>query len=275
MARASGGLLETADIVVAGGSTAALAAAITAATAAPDKVVLLTDPTNWLGGQLTASGVSAIDFGELNRIPANQDRRFRDLMRTMGAPANPGGCWVSTMCYEPQNLVDRWITPTVAALPNLVISLNTVITGIEPCGRDSDHPAAPDPGGQICALTVVRRRPRVGGAGAGWSHLLSDAIADWYSPIPSTTFTKEAIRLEAAVFIEATEWGDVLLTGAGTASSTLVYCFGPFLAHFSSSTPSHTRRAKGSTWCPCLSGADWCLQSDGVLPHSRPQGIPG
>lgn len=78
--------------MVAGGSTAALAAAITAATAAPDKMVLLTDPTDWLGGQLTASGVSAIDFGALNRLPANQDRRFRELMRTLGAPANPGGC---------------------------------------------------------------------------------------------------------------------------------------------------------------------------------------
>ena len=202
--------------MVAGGSTAALAAAITAATAAPDKMVLLTDPTDWLGGQLTASGVSAIDFGALNRLPANQDRRFRDLMRTLGAPANPGGCWVSTMCYEPRTLVDRWITPTVAALPNLVISLNTVITGVEPCDRH-DNLTPVDPGGsRICALTAVRRRPLAGaGARAGWSRLLSAAVADWYSPAPSTTFAKEVLRLEAAVFIEATEWGDVLLTGAG------------------------------------------------------------
>ena len=31
-----------------------------------------------------------------------------------------------------------------------------------------------------------------------------------------------------------------------------------------SSTPPRTRRVLRSTWCPCRSGADWCLESDAV-----------
>jgi len=59
------------DIVVGGGSTAAFAAAITAAEAAKDKIVCLTEMTDWLGGQMTAGGVPAIDFGGSNKIPEN------------------------------------------------------------------------------------------------------------------------------------------------------------------------------------------------------------
>ena len=46
-AHASGQLNVHCDVVVAGGSTASLAAAITAATAAPNATICLTDPTDW------------------------------------------------------------------------------------------------------------------------------------------------------------------------------------------------------------------------------------
>jgi ribulose 1,5-bisphosphate synthetase/thiazole synthase len=45
------------DIVVAGGSTASLAAAITAAEAAPELTVCFTEITDWPGGQMS-SGTS-------------------------------------------------------------------------------------------------------------------------------------------------------------------------------------------------------------------------
>ena len=60
------------DIVIAGGSTASLAAAITAAEAAPELSVCFTELTDWPGGQMTAGGVPAIDFGGYNRYPENQ-----------------------------------------------------------------------------------------------------------------------------------------------------------------------------------------------------------
>ena len=48
------------DVVVAGGTTAALAAALTSAREGVRTCLL--EPTDWPGGQLTAGGVPAIDF---------------------------------------------------------------------------------------------------------------------------------------------------------------------------------------------------------------------
>ena len=197
-------------VVVAGGSAASLAAAIAAATAAPAVTVCLTDPTDWLGGQLTASAVSAIDFGA-NRAAAHWSRSFREMMDALGAPRNPGGCWVSTMCFEPAVLVERWINPTVAALHNLRVFKRTTVTATEPCPATAGSgPSA------ICALTAVQRSPRAG-APPEWGALLSQRVNDWYSPAPSPLFTKRTLRLEGKAFVEATEFGDVLATGAASA----------------------------------------------------------
>lgn len=51
------------DIVVAGGSLASLAAAVTAANVSSALNVCFLEITDWPGGQMTASGVPAIDFG--------------------------------------------------------------------------------------------------------------------------------------------------------------------------------------------------------------------
>jgi hypothetical protein len=53
------GMTISCDIVIAGGSTASLAAAITAAEAAPELHVCFTDPTDWPGGQMTAGELRA------------------------------------------------------------------------------------------------------------------------------------------------------------------------------------------------------------------------
>ena len=201
-------------IVVAGGSAASLAAAITAAATSPAVTVCLTDPTDWLGGQMTASAVSAIDFGA-NRKAHYQSKSFRELMVALGSPANPGVCWVSTMCYEPRNLLERYIRPTLAKLPNLRVLYRTVITATKPCGGGSG-------GGngthrRICALSAVQRQPKLGGGATGWNRLLSEAVEDWYSPAPSSEFNKSTLELQGEVFIDATEFGDVLVTGAASS----------------------------------------------------------
>ncbi|MCH9683540.1 MAG: FAD-dependent oxidoreductase, partial [Deltaproteobacteria bacterium] len=52
--------VQTCDVIVAGGSTAALAAAMTSAR--EGAATCLVEPTDWIGGQLTAGGVPAVDF---------------------------------------------------------------------------------------------------------------------------------------------------------------------------------------------------------------------
>jgi len=194
--------VERCDIVVAGGSTASLAAAITAAETDPGLEVCFTEITDWPGGQMTSGGVPAIDFGELNSMPENQPRSFREAMTFLGGPEfNPGACWVSKTCYLPNRLVEGFIMPRLAATKNLRVFLRTVVV-------DTERSAAT---GAISALTAVQRTPV--DPSLEWTARLSEELPDWYSPANSTAFSKHTIRFEAPVFIEATELADVLVTG--------------------------------------------------------------
>jgi len=66
------------DVLIVGGSTGALAAALSAADEVPGgRLVCLTEPTDWLGGQLTTSAVSAPDFGPYNFRAQFQTARFQ------------------------------------------------------------------------------------------------------------------------------------------------------------------------------------------------------
>ena len=61
-----------------------------------------------------------------------------------------------------------------------------------------------------------------------WNARFSSDVADWYSPLPSSRFDKVMWNVSAPVFVEATEFVDVLLTagldvGQVYVSSTLPY----------------------------------------------------
>ncbi len=167
------------DIVIAGGSTASLAAAITAAEAAPELTVCFTEITDWPGGQMTAGGVPAIDFDSANESPDNQPASFRDAMRFIpgdGHPHNdtdgsgsPGACSVSTKCYPPDDFVRNWVGPRLArtAGQNLKVFLRTAIVGAD---RDAGN-------GTLLALHAVQRTPTA--AVPEWSQRLSDELTDW------------------------------------------------------------------------------------------------
>jgi NADPH-dependent 2,4-dienoyl-CoA reductase/sulfur reductase-like enzyme len=117
---------EPCEILVAGGGTGGVAAALAAARRGR-KVVLL-EETDWLGGQMTAQGVAALD--EHEHIEAFGGTasyyRFRELVRdhyrrragASDADFNPGGCWVTRLAFEPAVAVaaiDRMLAPHVAA----------------------------------------------------------------------------------------------------------------------------------------------------------------
>jgi hypothetical protein len=212
------------DIVVAGGSTASLAAAITAAEAEPTLTVCFTELTDWPGGQMTAGGVPAIDFGYgspgrpggFNALAENQPASFRSAMASIpgtGAPpgpwprldvngsGSPGACQVSRKCYLPNVLIEDWITRQLAVSPNLKTFLRTAITGTT---RD---PAS----GAVVSLHAVQRTPTAAGL-PEWSARLSSELRDWYETLDSAAYLKESLVLHGRIFIEATELGDVLAT---------------------------------------------------------------
>ncbi|MDX1976698.1 MAG: FAD-dependent oxidoreductase [Pseudanabaenaceae cyanobacterium bins.68] len=92
------------DVLVVGGGLAGTAAAHSALLAG--KNVCITEITDWLGGQLTAQGTSALDeAGKQRRLNffAQGYRQFRQQISAKYGKANPGDCWVSAICFLPKD----------------------------------------------------------------------------------------------------------------------------------------------------------------------------
>ena len=100
------------DVLVAGGGTGGVAAALAASRRG--RRVHLIEETDWIGGQLTSQGVSALDehehieaFGGTASYYALR-RALRSYYRPFAGEAgrapefNPGNCWVSRVAVEPR-----------------------------------------------------------------------------------------------------------------------------------------------------------------------------
>ncbi len=201
------------DVVIAGGSTAALAAAFSAAE--EGATVALLEPTDWIGGQLTASAVPAVDeawhtvegadnkvrldVAAIARDPRNMTPFFRDALKTIG---NPGRGWVSRYCFEPRKLLADSLEPRTKELSDrLTIYRNTVVKRVD---MSAD-------GQRIVALEAITRTPRGELPAAGYDVLPSQDLPRWYSAQDDERFTKQTIKFTAPVFIDATEWGELLV----------------------------------------------------------------
>src|SRR5438876_2825634 len=117
------------EVLVAGGGMGGVAAALAAARAG--RSVLLTEETDWLGGQMTAQGVSALDehrfietFGGTASYLALR-QTIREIYRSeyglaedIAEPLNPGNGWVSRLCFEPAagvRAIEALLSPFVEA----------------------------------------------------------------------------------------------------------------------------------------------------------------
>lgn len=101
------------DVVICGGGLGGVAAALTAS--AEGVSTCLLEETDWLGGQATSQGVSALDehdwiesFGG-TRTYYEFRRRIREVYAQRwlgkehpGETLNPGECWVSRLGFEPR-----------------------------------------------------------------------------------------------------------------------------------------------------------------------------
>lgn len=169
------------DIVIIGGGVGGVAAAL----AALDRGcrVILTEQTDWLGGQLTSQLVPSDEHFFIEKDGSNTSyRRFRDALRdyyrtwyplTEEARAdphlNPGAAWVSPISVEPR--------VAVAVIDSL----------LQPY-RASDR------------LTVLLQHRPVAAETIG-DHVVSITVSD---------ATGEQTVLRAPMFLDATELGDVL-----------------------------------------------------------------
>jgi hypothetical protein len=137
---------EQSDLLVLGGGTGGVAAALAASRAGLR--VSLIEETSWLGGQYTSQGISALDEHEYIESFGGT-RSYYDLRERIRAvyrarfPAlagerylNPGGCWVTRLAFQPRvavGVLDDMLAPQIAA-GRLTVHLRRKAVAVEMAG---------------------------------------------------------------------------------------------------------------------------------------------
>jgi hypothetical protein len=86
------------DVLVIGASASGIAAGIQSARMGVNTII--TEPTTWLGGMITAAGVSAFDGN--HSLPSGLFGEFREaLHKVYGGPSKVSTGWVSNTLFEP------------------------------------------------------------------------------------------------------------------------------------------------------------------------------
>lgn len=221
----------TADIVINGGSFSSPAAALEAARVNPDAQILLLEPTDWLGGQATTQGVSAIDNAwhdpgaslMRNNPPLYYPADYLNfLQRIKDAPAAapgegmaPNGTgWVTREAFDPRTAV--WaLDAMIAEKTNITVMRMTVLKQVATADVTDGRGA----GKVITGLTLVKREPINGYV--PHSKYLSQELPDWYSTADSADFHKTVYNVsprdpgKRLVVIDASELADaIVLSGA-------------------------------------------------------------
>lgn len=157
------------DLLVAGAGMGGIAAALRAVSRGHS--VCLTDPTDWLGGQATAGGVSALDENRFiefaggtrtyyefrSRIRNHYRRQFTLAPEVANlADFNPGSCYVSPLCFEPRVGVQALEAMLEAYRSRVRLYLRTEIVDLEVAGGRIHSALA----WQIDRRQFVRIRPR-------------------------------------------------------------------------------------------------------------------
>jgi hypothetical protein len=154
----------SAEIVIVGGGVGGCAAALAACRAG--RTVVLTEETDWIGGQLTSQAVPPDEHPWIEEFGCTRSyRRFREAIRThyrdhfpltpearANPRLNPGNGWVSRLCHEPRvalAVLEQQLAPYVASRRLVIL-------------RNARPVAADVTGDRVSAVTVeVAGRGRV------------------------------------------------------------------------------------------------------------------
>ena len=113
------------DVLVVGGGTGGSAAGIQAARSGARTVIA--EQTTWLGGMLSAAGVSAFDGN--HNMPSGIWSQFRnELYKVYGGPSKVATGWVSNTLFEP-HVGDSILKRFAAAEKRLTVRYNLLFTG--------------------------------------------------------------------------------------------------------------------------------------------------
>jgi FAD dependent oxidoreductase len=199
------------DILVVGGGLAGVATAYEALYAG--RTVCLTELTDWVGGQVSSQGTSALDEAAQQRTRLYFPRgylAFRTALLSQIHQPKPGNCWVSEVCFLPKmghtTLMKLLYQAAKQGKGTLHFFPNTVVKSlqIDPVGS----------GQQIRQVEAIQHQAAPGAAPLNTS-FLSDSLDDIYTEQDSERLHKTVLQLKPPasgrwIVVEATETGDLL-----------------------------------------------------------------
>lgn len=209
---------EECELLVVGGGLAGVAASYEALLAG--KTVCMTEITDWVGGQISAQGTSALDERTTQRSQLFFPRgylEFRERIAKYYDELNPGDCWVSESCFLPKDAhqvmwqqlqdAEKKGKGTLKWFPSTVVKeLNLEAVSGEGTGK------------QITNVTAIQHSPKNEYLPLN-SLPLSSTIEDAYSYEDSSRLNKSILRFVPAsssakaadwYVIEATETGEIV-----------------------------------------------------------------
>ncbi|WP_373542660.1 FAD-dependent oxidoreductase [Chamaesiphon sp.] len=177
------------DLAIAGGGLSGTATAYEGLLAG--KTVCMTEITDWVGGQITAQGVSALDERPTQRTKLYFPRgylEFRQKVQDFYGKLNSGYCWVSEVCFIPKDgdkiLYGMLKSAESKGKGKLYWYPNTVVKELIVRNRGT--------GKQINAVVAIQHQPQPGTAPLN-TEPLSQTIDDTYSDSDSAKFKKQKI----------------------------------------------------------------------------------
>jgi hypothetical protein len=217
------------EILVVGGGLAGVATAYEALLAG--RTVCLTEITDWVGGQISAQGTSALDERPTQQAKLFYSRGYLELRQRIEnkyGKLNPGDCWVSESCFLPRDgdkiLFEMLKDAAKKGEGKLKWFPSTVMKELEttsPSSRGDERKS----GQLIQSAIAIQHRP-VKGAQPLNTYPLSQTIEDAYRYENSPRFEKTIVRFVPAkpskkskvaqanapkwYVVDATETGEVI-----------------------------------------------------------------
>ncbi|WOD38978.1 FAD-dependent oxidoreductase [Nodosilinea sp. E11] len=184
--------------------------------------VCMTELTDWVGGQISSQGTTALDESREQRNQLFYSRGYKELRDRVAAKygeLNPGQCWVSVTCFMPADanaiLMEMLAEAEREGGGELRWFPNTVVKDLS-LNADGTH---------IDEVIAIRHSPASGTAPLN-TDFLSEVIEDAYTYQDSARLSKEIIRFVPAgtgarqgaapsrvdwFVVEATETGELIV----------------------------------------------------------------
>ncbi len=183
---------EACEILVVGGGLAGAATAYESLLAG--RTVCLTEITDWVGGQISSQGTSALDEQATQRSRLFYSRGYlelRERIKRKYGKLDPGNCWVSESCFLPRDahklLFDMLQDAARRGKGTLKWYPSTVVKELE---------ISPNQGGsgQLLKGAIAIQHNPAAGAPPLNTEPLSQTIEDWYQYGNSPRFEKTIVR---------------------------------------------------------------------------------